>query len=56
MNNYLALHEYFEKNNIDGLSDHDHIRCLQCLNNSHPNKEQLLIQTNSTNELFSKLG
>lgn len=51
----LALHEYFEKNNIDGLSDHDRSRCLQCLQSQRPNKEHLA-QTNTTNELFSKLG
>lgn len=52
---YQALHEYFEKNNIDGLSDHDRNRCTQCLSSSNQNKERLT-QTNSTNELFSKLG
>lgn len=51
----IALHEYFEKNNIDGLSDHDRNRCSQCLSSSNQNKERLT-QTNSTNELFSKLG
>lgn len=51
----IALHDYFEKNNIDGLSDHDRNRCSQCLCSPHKNKERLT-QTNSTNELFSKLG
>lgn len=51
----LALHEYFEKNNIDGLSDHDRSKCSQCLRSPQQSKERLT-QTNSTNELFSKLG
>lgn len=50
----IALHDYFEKNKIDGLSDHDHNRCSQCLSSPHKNKERLA-QTSSTNELFSKL-
>lgn len=53
--NVLALHEYFEKNNIDGLSDHDRNRCSQCLCSSHPSKERLT-QQHSSNELFSKIG
>ncbi|XP_025424730.1 TBC1 domain family member 23 [Sipha flava] len=52
---YQALHEYFEKNNIDGLSDHDRNKCSQCLRIPQQSKERLT-QTNSTNELFSKLG
>ncbi|XP_050538037.1 TBC1 domain family member 23 isoform X2 [Daktulosphaira vitifoliae] len=52
---YQALHDYFEQNNIDGLSDHDRKRCEQCLAFSNLAKERTS-QTNVTNELFSKLS
>ncbi|XP_050423895.1 TBC1 domain family member 23 [Adelges cooleyi] len=52
---YQALHEYFEQNDIDGLSDHNHNKCLQCLHSSNQVKDRPS-QTNVTNELFSKLS